>query len=635
MLLKSLELQGFKTFPDKTKLTFDKGITAVVGPNGSGKSNISDAIRWVLGEQSVKALRCSKMENIVFDGTDKRKSKGFAKVTLVIDNSDRRLNIDEDEVSVTRRYYRTGDSEYKLNGKNVRLKDLNELFMDTGLGRDGYSIIGQGKIDEIVSSKSGERREIFEEAAGISKFKYRKLESQKQLDKTEENLLRLNDIFKELEERVEPLREQSVKASKFLKYAQDKKDLQIGIWLDNLTRSEKLLKEQENKIFIAKEREAENNQKFEKVQKLLDDNYININNFSLNISKSRDELSLTEQNLSQTKNNIIVYKNDISHNEENISRLKDQITKLQEQNNTINSKIKSISEKKQSLLTSLDIIKDKIQTDSFKLENLSEQLKVNFTKQKDISDLLDKTNKNLVDKNMDMVRLASTIDDLNNKKIEYSQRFNALNKRLNDISSTAVDYQNIKNKITEKQTELKNNIETIYRNIELLQKDIDNENISKNQQLLLQNEKLKQAQILEELEKNMEGYSKSVKFVVKQAQQNYIHGIYSSVSKLIDVESHYRTALETALGASAQHIVCKDEQSAKQAIAILKQKNIGRATFLPVSVIKPRFFDDFKIKNITGFISMADKLCKTDALYENIISNLLSRVAIVDNIDNA
>lgn len=248
MILKSLELQGFKTFPDKTTLSFERGITSVVGPNGSGKSNISDAMRWVMGEQSLRTLRCSKMEDVIFGGTPQRKALGFAEVTLTIDNADRALPFDNDQVAITRRYYRSGESEYLINKSTVRLRDVNELFMDTGLGRDGYSIIGQGKIDSIVGAKSEDRREIFEEAAGISRFRYRKEESERRLLKAEENLVRLRDILAELESRVGPLKEQAEKAEKFIRYDGEKKGLEIGIWLETLERSGRALREQEEKI---------------------------------------------------------------------------------------------------------------------------------------------------------------------------------------------------------------------------------------------------------------------------------------------------------------------------------------------------------------------------------------------------
>ena len=260
MLLKSLEIQGFKTFPDKTVLSFDKGITAVVGPNGSGKSNISDAVRWVLGEQSTRILRCSRMEDVIFSGTPQRKGQGYAEVTLNIDNSERRLPFENDTVAVTRRYYRSGESEYLLNKAAVRLKDIHELFMDTGLGRDGYSIIGQGKIDSIVAARSEDRREIFEEAAGISRFRYRKEESEKRLSQSEENLLRLQDILEELKERVGPLKEQAQKAEQYLAYAQERKNLEIGLWLETLNRSGRTLREYEDKLVIVRSQYDNNEQ---------------------------------------------------------------------------------------------------------------------------------------------------------------------------------------------------------------------------------------------------------------------------------------------------------------------------------------------------------------------------------------
>ena len=271
MLLKSLELQGFKTFPDKTLLKFEEGITAVVGPNGSGKSNISDAMRWVLGEQSTRALRCTKMEDVIFNGTPQRKALGFAEVTLTIDNADRRLPFDNDTVAVTRRYYRSGESEYLINKNTVRLKDINELFMDTGLGRDGYSIIGQGKIDSIVAARSEDRREIFEEAAGISRYRYRKEESERRLSKAEENLVRLRDILSELEGRVEPLRLQAEKAEQFIALDKEKKGLEIGIWLETLDRSGRVLREHGEKISLAQAQHGELEEEIQSIAQRTED----------------------------------------------------------------------------------------------------------------------------------------------------------------------------------------------------------------------------------------------------------------------------------------------------------------------------------------------------------------------------
>ena len=283
MLLKSLKLQGFKTFPDQTKLSFGPGITAVVGPNGSGKSNISDAIRWVLGEQSCKTLRCSRMEDVIFNGTPARKSQGYAQVTLTIDNRDRRLPFGEDEVAITRRYYRSGDSEYLINKAVVRLKDIHELFMDTGLGRDGYSIIGQGKIDSIVASRSEDRREIFEEAAGISRYRYRKGEAEKRLNQTEENLLRLRDILSELEARVGPLEEQAKKAKDYLAYADEKRVLEIGLWLNTLEKSGKVLREQEDKILVARNQDEEVENQIQEIQAREETIFLEMNLSSMSV----------------------------------------------------------------------------------------------------------------------------------------------------------------------------------------------------------------------------------------------------------------------------------------------------------------------------------------------------------------
>ena len=325
MRLKSLVIQGFKTFPDKTKLSFEQGITSVVGPNGSGKSNISDAIRWVLGEQSPKSLRCSRMEDVVFNGTDKRKRQGYAEVTLNIDNSDRFLPFDGDEIAVTRRYYRSGESEYLINKAAVRLKDINELFMDTGLGRDGYSMIGQGKIDSIVSSKSEDRREIFEEAAGISRYRYRKLDAERKLKNTEENLLRLRDIVTELEERVEPLRKQSEKAKKFLEYSEEKRGLEIALWLRTLDQSQENLKTQDEKISIARAQYDDAEQALADIQTETEEIYFRNGEISSKTENLREQISAIDTTIAQRKSEISVAENDILHHNENIGRIKSEI----------------------------------------------------------------------------------------------------------------------------------------------------------------------------------------------------------------------------------------------------------------------------------------------------------------------
>ena len=325
MRLKSLEVHGFKTFPDKTKLSFESGITSVVGPNGSGKSNISDAIRWVLGEQSPKSLRCSRMEDVVFNGTDKRKKTGYAEVTLNIDNSDRFLDFNGDEIAVTRRYYRSGESEYLINKAAVRLKDVNELFMDTGLGRDGYSMIGQGKIDSIVSSKSEDRREIFEEAAGISKYRYRKIDAERKLKNTEENLLRLRDIVTELEERVGPLKKQSEKAKQFLTLSEEKRGLEIALWLLTLDNSQMNIKEQDEKIAIARAQYEEAEQALEDIQAETEENYRKNGVLAAKAESVRSGITSNDGEIAEKNAQISVAENDILHNSENISRVEAEI----------------------------------------------------------------------------------------------------------------------------------------------------------------------------------------------------------------------------------------------------------------------------------------------------------------------
>lgn len=325
MLLKSLELQGFKTFPDKTLLKFEEGITAVVGPNGSGKSNISDAMRWVLGEQSTRALRCTKMEDVIFSGTPQRKAQGFAEVTITIDNTDRQLNFDGDTVAITRRYYRSGESEYRINKTMVRLKDVHELFMDTGLGRDGYSIIGQGKIDSIVSAKSEDRREIFEEAAGISRFRYRKEEAERRLERAEENLVRLRDILAELEGRLEPLRVQSEKAEKFIAYDAEKKNLEIGLWLETLNRSGRVVREVEEKIGVAENDYNEAEAALEEIARQIEQNFAETNGCTAQMDAIRAEAASTDESATRKEGEISVVENDTRHDREQIERLRGEI----------------------------------------------------------------------------------------------------------------------------------------------------------------------------------------------------------------------------------------------------------------------------------------------------------------------
>ena len=339
MKLKALEIQGFKSFPDKTVLTFGEGITAVVGPNGSGKSNTSDAIRWVLGEQSTKSLRGSKMEDVIFNGTEQRRAVGFAEVSLVIDNTSRRLDFDADDVKVTRRYYRSGESEYLLNNATVRLKDVQMLFMDTGLGRDGYSIVGQGKIGDIMSSKSEERREIFEEAAGIAKYRYRKNEAERRLRSTEDNLLRLRDILQELEERVGPLEQQAEKAKKFLAYAGEKKGLEIGLWLHTIEHSREVLRELNSKLELARTQYDAAGDAIAAVDEEIEAIAQRAQQLVVQMDEVRRSAQALEEEAARRDGEAAVLGNDLFHNGENIARIRAEMEQAESGKQTLEADI--------------------------------------------------------------------------------------------------------------------------------------------------------------------------------------------------------------------------------------------------------------------------------------------------------
>ena len=370
MILKSLELQGFKTFPDKTTLQFERGITSVVGPNGSGKSNISDAMRWVLGEQSVRTLRCSKMEDVIFNGTPQRKALGFAEVTLTIDNRDRGLPFDNDTVAVTRRYYRSGESEYLINKNTVRLKDINELFMDTGLGRDGYSIIGQGKIDSIVAARSEDRREIFEEAAGISRYRYRKEESERRLGKAEENLVRLRDILSELEGRVEPLRIQAEKAEQFIALDKEKKELEIGIWLETLERSSKVLREHGEKISLAQAQHGELEEEIRSLGQRAEENYRQTNQCTVQLEEARAQAAAFDEQAVRAEGEASLLENDAAHTRESVQRLEGQVEEASRSGQDVDREIAQKRQEAAQKEGQIQESRDKLLTFTQRLEEL-------------------------------------------------------------------------------------------------------------------------------------------------------------------------------------------------------------------------------------------------------------------------
>ncbi len=635
MLLKSLELHGFKTFPDKTKLSFNEGITAVVGPNGSGKSNISDAIRWVLGEQSVKALRCSKMEDVIFGGTPTRKSQGFSEVTLTIDNKSRRLPFDNDDVAISRRYYRSGESEYLINKAVVRLKDINELFMDTGLGKDGYSMISQGKIDSIVSSRSEDRREIFEEAAGISRFKYRKLEAQKKLAQAEENLLRLKDILKELEERVGPLKEQASKAKEYIDLANEKRSLEIGIWLDVLNKSGAILNDHQAKIAVASGQHQEIEDDIEKIQKETEEIFLKSNSISAIIEESRKQISILEEQANQKISKASVLENDILHNDENIKRIENEICEIRDSFENIDSKILERKERIDKTNSFINEKQSSLEEANIRYQNLKSNLE-------EFSSNLDSLSKELSDlklsasnKKVSILTLESSIEDL---KLRYS-RFDTVvddyKTRISKLEKALLDYNEMANESKSKIDYIENSIKGYE--IKLSNKKQKSTELKKeSDKLSLDAEsKIRRIRILEDLERNLEGFAQSVKSVMKEAKNGAISGVHGPISKIIKVESKFSIALEIALGASMQNIVVETEADAKNAIAVLKRKNLGRATFLPISTIKGKFIDKKDFENLDGYVGIAYELCSYDKQYDEIVKSLLGRIIVAENLNCA
>lgn len=635
VLLKSLELNGFKTFPDKINLSFNNGITAIVGPNGSGKSNISDAIRWVLGEQSIKNLRCSKMEDVIFNGTPIRKSKGFAEVKLVFENLSRQLPFDSDEVNIVRRYYRSGESEYLVNGSLVRLKDIHELFMDTGLGRDGYSIIGQGKIDSVVSSKSEDRREIFEEAAGISRYRYRKAESEKKLKQADENLIRIKDITIEIEGRLKPLKEQSEKAKVYLEYSSEKRNLEIGLWLNTLDKYENTISQQESKILIFRNEYNEIDKCLEEIQNKIDNLFNNSSLYAVKIEELRKNLAYIDENSTLKLNEISILENNILHNCKNIDRIKSEIEQFSQSSldvqNLLDSKkekidkcSKTISDSKQlldDLVKQFNLSKCKTDNISLEIDNLYKELSSIKTRASEAKSV----NLNAM---YSIGELEERLTKLKDEKLSVEKTISRLESEFNLYKENKLKSKSILEDLSESvnKCELKlNDRQKLYEQLK-----------KKSNKLELElGDKLRKLKLLDELEKSMDGFSRSVKEIIKESNNKKLLGIHGPVSKLLEVPERYSIAIEIALGASAQNVIVNNEEDAKNAINFLKVKNAGRATFLPISTIKGNSINDLEIKHCNGYIGVASHLCSCDDKYCDILKALLGKVIVVDNLDNA
>jgi len=635
LLLSSIEIQGFKSFADKTVLKFGKGITAVVGPNGSGKSNISDAVRWVLGEQSTKSLRGQSMEDVIFGGTETRRPHGFCEVTLNINNTDRSLNFDNDFVAITRRYYRSHESEYAINNVSVRLKDIHELFMDTGLGRDGYSMIGQGKIDNIISSKSGERRDIFEEAAGISKYRYRKIEAERKLSAAEDNLLRLHDIVDELETRVGPLAEQSKKAEKFLELAASKKELEIGLWLYTLNNSKELLRSQESKIAAAQLSYREIEQELEEFDRQTEQNTSLFAKLTSDIEGERLNISSFNEEIVKAEGVITVLNNDIEHNNESIERLTGEKNALSVSDSSTLEEIEALK------LLSDQKEKDKAELEE-KLRSLENELSELLTDSDDISRKIENQirelnvlSSNSADMRVKLVTANTSIEEITARNTALAElittrqnEITALDKEYNETDLLLKNLQDnadsIQNSLKGYELRLNGKRETADK----LKAELDGMNLDIEA-------KKRRIQILVDLENNMEGFAHSVKFVMSKAEMGVLRGICGPVSKLIDVDNKYSTAIEAALGNAIQNIITNTENDAKLAINFLKNNRGGRATFLPVSTIKSREFKEHGFENMEGYIGIASDLVACDKKYLEIVKYLLGAVIVAEDIDYA
>lgn len=635
MILKALEMQGFKSFPDKTVLEFNKGITAVVGPNGSGKSNISDAVRWVLGEQSTKTLRGSKMEDVIFSGTNVRKAKGFAEVTLRLDNTDRSLNKDSDEVSVTRRYYRSGDSEYLVNGESARLRDVNELFMDTGLGRDGYSIVGQGKIADMVSPKASERRDMLEEAAGISHFRYRRGDAIKRLAQAEENLVRLRDILSELESRVGPLKAQSEKAQKFIVLAGERKNLEIGIWLNTIDKTGEKMRDQEHKIEIAEASHKEAQDELSKIGEMIDKAADGTRDINIKLEEIRNSASGFEEKLSDIDSQIKVAENSILHNNETIERINRDKAAENETEQNIDAAVSAARE-------CIQKAEEQIADATRQMDELSKQEETYRLSSSEFSDRAAALSGEISALSVRLADCRVTAETANSSIEEIRSRISAIDEsmgtRKDDYDALLKRKADAEAELKEIQDEIvsvKNAIDGYTLRFENRGKKADSVKLAIDEKQRELHKGQDRVRLLEDLEKNMEGYFGAVKAVMKESGRGALRGIYGPVSQLITVKDKYSAAIETALGAAVQNIVVDNETDAKRAMGFLKERRAGRATFLPITAIKGRVLSEQGLDDQYGFVSIASDLVSYDNKYSEIIRWLLGRTAVAEDIDSA
>ena len=632
MVFKELEIQGFKSFPDKVKIRFDAGVTGVVGPNGSGKSNLSDAVRWVLGETSSRQLRAAgKMEDVIFGGTRRRGAMGFAQVRLTLDNADHTFDLDADEVTIGRKYYRSGDSEYTINGQVCRLKDVYELLLDTGIGRDGYSVIGQGRIAEIVAAKSSERREIFEEACGIAKYRYRKTEAERRLAAAGENLERLRDILGELESRVGPLEKESAKAETFLELAAQRKTLEVTLWTDGVHRAREAVRQQVRDYETAQADYERFDRETKTAEQEAEEIRMQAQQLTVAVERLNGDIrSITEQ-ISGSESRIAVLENDILRNEESAASLKEEIS-AGEQDST----------EAQAALQRHRAVAKTMEAEGEKLAAEIEALNA------EIARLTDASSASGARKDTLKAELASLTARRTEAQVAQAaaeaagetarQRLPALEQSVQESTAQrdeakqdlddTIKYRRMLEENEKQLANVRSGVELKLKGRKAALDDADRDEQCLGRELDAARQRLS---VLRELEKNMDGYQNSVKAVMRAAGARRLRGIIGPVSAILKVEPGCEVAVETALGGALQNIVVENEAAAKAAIALLRNDNAGRATFLPLDTVQPGVFRG----RLSGTARLASSLVQADRRYDNIVSNLLGRIIVVDDINEA
>ncbi|RDY24806.1 chromosome segregation protein SMC [Romboutsia maritimum] len=631
MYLKRLELKGFKSFPTKTDIIFKEGITAIVGPNGSGKSNISDAVRWVLGEQSIKSLRGDKLEDVIFAGTDSKKPMNYCEVALTIDNSDEKLELDFSEVTIKRRAYRNGESEFFLNNKSCRLKDIKEILLDTGIGKDGYSIIEQGKVDEILSPNPVNRRKVFDEACGISKYRYKKQEAERNLKNTKENLERIDDIYLEIENQLKPLFNQQSKAKKYIEVSEKLKTIEVNSYIKEIESLDAELKEinKHNELLDQQSKETE------KLKESIENNFNQTNkdieNIDETISKAIDYINSIKSVMSQKDAQVDLIKERIKNFRNDIDRKRKEIKDIKEKMTKDKLNVKELEEKKYEKEKSINLLNNKVKDVELKnndkkekIENLNneiEQLKdeiISLLNEKQGStSKLSTLQANSENINSRTQNIDLDIEEIG-KNINYKN--NDLNNKKKQMNNTKENMQNLKIK----ENEFENKLKTLIENNSSVELKIQNNKYSMNDYNSKRN-------IYIDMENHYEGFNRGVKEVLKNKS---LQGIYGALGQVVTVPEEFEKAVEAALGAYMQNIITKDEHSAKFAINYLKKNNLGRVTFLPLNIIKSNKIDTRNIRSSTKFIGVASDLISYDEKYKNIFESILGRTIIIDNIDD-